>query len=85
MNYMSARGDGWANPPESKLDPEHGVKCPECEEWWNNGEDSETLCPNCKDEGLFQCSNDGCDEVNDYREKGAEQGLCIDCYQDQYE
>lgn len=69
-------------PLPAKIHPEYGVKCPECEEWWNNGEDSKRICENCRDEGIFEC--DYCDEPIKAGETkntpDGEDNLCDDCW-----
>ena len=48
--------DSRYDPPLFKLDPRIQVQCPVCKEWWNNGEDSKSLCPNCESDGFSQCA-----------------------------
>ena len=41
--------------PEYRLNPDIQVQCPVCKDWWNNGEDSRSLCDGCVDNGWSHC------------------------------
>ena len=73
-------------PLPTKISSEHGKKCPECGEWWNNAEDTKELCPNCEDEGFAECEY--CQEVIETisakMTPDGEDNLCDDCWASVY-
>ena len=83
---MSDPDSRYDTPLPSKIHPEHGVKCPECKTWWNNGEDAKKLCESCEDDGFAEC--DYCQEVvvvgSTKETPSGENDLCDDCWASVY-